>query len=171
MKKFKAVLNIASWILSFFMLFTVIAVAAATLFGYRFFCVSTGSMEPAYPVGALVVVKPQPCEVLAEGDVITFRTGGAVVTHRVISADYEKMLFETKGDNNNAADLAPVAYGNIIGRVEYSLRGVGFPVLWAQTKLGKILIVDAVIVLISIRIIMYLLDRDDDSPDREEQTE
>ena len=170
MKKFKAFLNVLSWALSFFIFLSAASLVVSMLLGFKVFCIKTASMEPEYPVGALVLVKPTPFSELAGGDVISFNAGGAIVTHRVTDIDSRKMLLYTKGDNNNTQDFAPVAYDNVIGRVVFCVKYVGYPVLFAQTKPGKIILIDLIAILLLARIIFFFLSRRESEEEPEEQS-
>ena len=96
--------------------------------GYSLFRVVTGSMEPALPVGTLIVCKDIPIETIELGDIICFRSLnpkmlGKVITHRVTTIHQEKngtLLLETKGDANLVADSEFVTQSNLIGRVNHS---------------------------------------------------
>src|SRR5437899_958522 len=71
----------------------------------QLFIVGGGSMEPAIPVGSLVIVSPIDAMTVVPGEVVTIRaTNGVVVTHRVIRildlADGR--FFQTQGDANDA---------------------------------------------------------------------
>lgn len=168
MKKFKAVLNVFSWILSFFMLFMVAAAVVLVLLGYKFFSVSTGSMEPTYPVGTLVVVQPTDFDALGEDDVITFKSGGAVITHRIISIDPEERLIYTKGDNNNVEDSAPVPYDNVIGKVVYGISRLGYLVLFAKTKRGMIVCTGIIVIIFLTHVIVNDFSEDEGDDDDSE---
>lgn len=161
MKKLKRVLNIASRILSFFMFLLAAVLAAMLLMGYKFFSVSTGSMEPAYPVGTLVIVQPVAFDELSGGDVITFKSGGAVVTHRVTAIETDDRLIHTKGDNNNTEDFAPVPYENVIGRVVYGVARVGCIVLFAKTRRGIIVCSGIIAVIFFSQVIAGSLEKDE----------
>ena len=43
-----------------------------SIFGYRAYIVLTGSMEPHYNMGDMIVIKEQPKENIKEGDVINY---------------------------------------------------------------------------------------------------
>ena len=62
-------------------------VAVPHLLGYEQYVVVSGSMEPAIPVGSLVMAKPVKPAELQVGDVIVFYTERHIdtpVTHRVV---------------------------------------------------------------------------------------
>jgi len=58
------------------------------LLGYEVLVVQSGSMEPEYPVGSMVYVKPVDAEQLRTGDVITFTDmNGVTVRYEVVALD------------------------------------------------------------------------------------
>ena len=109
-------------LLSVIMVLAVVAVGSAMIvpriMGNDIYAVMSGSMEPYYHVGSLVIVdKHVSPEEISVGDPITFRmNSGAVATHRVVSIDEEAREFTTKGDANEVQDMAPVPFDNMIGK-------------------------------------------------------
>lgn len=123
--------TIASWVL----LGAAVAALAALvvvprLTGSTAYTVLTGSMEPGYPPGTLIVAKPTPGDQINPGDVVTFQPESgnpAVVTHRVVSVFYSsdgQRQFVTKGDANNATDQ-PIIGEQIRGKMLYSVPYLG----------------------------------------------
>ncbi len=107
------------------------AVLVPRLAGATPYTVLTGSMEPTYPPGTLVVVKPVDMDDIAVGDVITYQleSGKAtVVTHRVVGVsnrfDGTTQLI-TQGDANDDPDPLPVAEVQVRGRLWYSAPYLG----------------------------------------------
>lgn len=96
------------------------------------YTVLTSSMEPKYPPGTLVVVKPTPTDEIGVGTVITYQLESgrkAVVTHRVVSVGYGsngEMVFTTKGDANDVVDLEPVMPVQIRGALWYAVPKLGW---------------------------------------------
>ena len=92
------------------------------VFGVRPFIVSGHSMNPAFDVGDLVILKTiQPADVQV-GDVIRYDRDFISVVHRVIEIQTSPngLVFLTKGDNNNVVDPpVPQEYlrGKIVGIV------------------------------------------------------
>lgn len=118
-----------------------LAVAILLLCGMKLYCVETGSMEPDYPIGSMVVVERVWFESLKEGDVITYVVSdNAVVTHRVVGVDPEHRQLTTKGDNNTVTDASPVSYENVLGRVNFCVPGFGYVFLFLDTRFGKIML-------------------------------
>lgn len=89
--------------------------------------VLTGSMEPTYAPGDMVVSVPQ--ESYAIGDVVTFQPVSGdptLVTHRVvgISQRPDSVEYITQGDANGAED-APIVAEQVMGKVLYHVPYVG----------------------------------------------
>ncbi|MBP3898249.1 MAG: signal peptidase I [Mogibacterium sp.] len=118
-----------------------LVVAVPHLIGYSQYVVVSGSMEPAIPVGSIVMSKPvEPAE-LEVGDVIVFYTEKHIdtpVTHRVVENRIDEREVITKGDANSSNDLSPVFYENIEGKVLHHIPRIGFVVGLFGTTLGKI---------------------------------
>ena len=93
--------------------------------GFMMFRVVTGSMEPAMPIGTLLITRQVDIETVAVNDIVCFRTQvseiwGKIVTHRVVDileSGSGGILLETKGDANLASDIHYVDSSNFIGRV------------------------------------------------------
>ncbi|UFU01714.1 signal peptidase I [Ruania suaedae] len=104
------------------------------------YAVLTGSMQPSYPPGTLVVVKPVAIEEIAVGDVITYQLASgeaAVVTHRVVSVGSSlggsgERVLRTQGDTNNVADAEPVREVQIRGRLWYAVPHLGHVTTWVS---------------------------------------
>lgn len=106
------------------------------------FIVRGASMEPVIPVGALIVVAPDPAGQYAAGDVVSLRSGQSVVTHRVVGVETVNgdVRLQTRGDANDAADAAYAAPSDVIGRVELSLPVAGIVLAFAGQPVGIIAI-------------------------------
>jgi signal peptidase len=117
-----------------------LGVAIPHLLGYDQYVVVSGSMEPAIPVGSLVMAKDvEPAE-LKTGDVIVFYDEmhtDIPVTHRVVENRVDEREVVTKGDANASNDLSPIIYENIDGKVAFHIPRVGMVVGLFGTVLGK----------------------------------
>ena len=151
------------------LLTTLIAVAAVFLIFYRpvslggdtrYEPVYTGSMEPAIPVGSVVVIKPVDPESLEEGDIVCFELSGPSITHRIINITSEG--FVTKGDANEDPDTWIVKKENVIGKAIFTIPYLGYLVHFVRTPLGFILLIvlpASLIIIMEIRNIMKELDK------------
>jgi len=110
----------------------VVGVAVPRLAGGQAFTILTGSMRPGMPPGSLVVVRPVDPADLRIGDVVTFqlRSGQPeVATHRIVgmgSTMTGERVFTTRGDANDANDVAPVRAVQIRGKRWYAVPYLGY---------------------------------------------
>lgn len=114
-------------------------------FGYGSAVVLSGSMEPEFSKGDLIVVKETNDYKLK--DIVVFQDGGSLVVHRIINIDGETVT--TKGDANNSPD-EPIELSSIKGRVLFHIPFVGNIAGFLKTPVGTICIIAAAIALIEI---------------------
>ncbi|MDR2452985.1 MAG: signal peptidase I [Bifidobacteriaceae bacterium] len=103
--------------------------------------VLTGSMQPAFAPGDMIVVKgvDNPEAEIAIGDVIAFMPNPddpTLVTHRVIAKSIslaEGASYTTQGDANTAAD-SPILPKQIRGKLMYTVPYVGHATAWFASK-------------------------------------
>ncbi len=109
-----------------------------SVFGFSVLQVSSGSMEPEYMTGSVVVVKATDPAELKKGDVISFYStdatiAGKVNTHRIIDIEYSlgggEPIFTTQGDANDYPDSSKVWGNTVIGKVVYDLGTVSGSVI------------------------------------------
>ena len=106
--------------------------------------VQSGSMEPAIPVGSIVVIKPSAD--YNAGDVITFGedtrekvpTTHRIIDERIVSGEAR---YVTKGDANEERDAQEVRHREVIGKVLVSAPYVGFVLDFARKPLGFALLI------------------------------
>lgn len=96
-------------------------------FGIKTYVIISGSMMPEFQIGDIVIIKSVPVEELKKGDVISFRKGQIVITHRISEVLTEKGIkkFKTKGDNNNTEDTGTIEVQEIEGKVIGKISTVG----------------------------------------------
>ncbi|MBQ3531716.1 MAG: signal peptidase I [Oscillospiraceae bacterium] len=114
-------------------------------FGYGAAVVLSGSMEPEFSKGDLIVVKET--EDFSLNDIVVFESGNSLVVHRVVGMGGEEIV--TKGDANNVAD-DPIKSSDVLGRVLFHIPFVGNVVNFIKTPVGTILLVAAAILLVEI---------------------
>ncbi len=129
-----------------------VLLAAGTLpgfLGFESFVVSTNSMEPTIMVGGLAVVSPVKVEQLTAGDIITYRRPAdpdTIVLQRLLYVDAEaadKLSLQTRGDAEPASEQVNVLPHVTLGRVMYSIPGIGLLVDFLNQPLGKVLLLAA----------------------------
>lgn len=90
--------------------------------GIKTYVIISGSMKPNISVGDIVIarnIKNEERE-LKIGDIISFRSGHSVITHRIVNIEKDKngvLRIRTKGDSNNTEDGVDILINNIEGKV------------------------------------------------------
>lgn len=104
--------------------------------GIKTYVIISGSMEPNLQIGDIVIVKKVVQNELKQGDIISYRQGQSVITHRIAEViDKEgKVEYKTKGDNNNAEDSGIISYEMIEGKVIKHISQVGKIAIILQKK-------------------------------------
>lgn len=118
------------------LLLTALALAGALVCllptgGISVYAVLSGSMEPEIPTGGLVFTNTKD-KTPREGDIITYRLGEVLVTHRVVGK--ENGAYITRGDANNGADPAAVEPEQIVGTVTGSVPFLGYAAVFLKQK-------------------------------------
>lgn len=152
-KALKITLSVLAWVLLIFALLITIMVFTSdknngvpSLFGRMPLTVESGSMEPTFKEGDLIIAKEiDDINDLKVDDVISFWTneiveGSNVInTHRIIEVIDENgtKSFKTKGDNNDQEDTYIVYPSKIIGKwTGTRLGGIGKVMKFLKTKTG-----------------------------------
>jgi signal peptidase I len=118
---------------------------------YKVFTVQSGSMEPKIHTGSLIIVKFM--DDYFVGDIVTRRTDDpkVTVTHRIYSKEEidGQTAFKTKGDANDVPDEEMFIKKAIVGKEFLAIPYIGYPISYAKTIPGLILliIIPAVIIV------------------------
>ena len=118
-------------------------------FGIKTFVIVSGSMQPDLMIGDIVIVKNCDKNDINVGDIISYRSGQSVITHRIVEfiESDGQTGYITKGDNNNVKDNVVVKFEDIEGKYIGKISKLGNVVLFLKNK----------IVIISIILIFYLI--------------
>lgn len=169
----KKVLSILVWIVLIAILFVNSVILISSLlnkdevpsfFGWKPFITLSGSMQSEIYAGDLAIVKEVDPDELKEGDVIAFRQGDIVITHRIeriIEENGEKQ-FITKGDNNNFEDVYPVYPNMIEGKFEFKIAKLGNVAIFIQTPMGTA-------VALAIPVILFILIQINGNKDKDKE--
>lgn len=119
------------------------------IFGYSMMTVQSGSMEPTFSKGDVIIVKEvEDLNTLQVDDIITFHTvidmKSVINTHRIIKIfndDPSMVQFVTKGDANDEADYSVVGGGNVIGKYQFYIPKLGQALDFLSTSMGFLLII------------------------------
>lgn len=115
----------------------------ADFMGYKPFIVLSGSMEPNIMTGDMVIVKVTDANKLEKGEIVAFKSGDSVVTHRIIDITEEdnQKVFVTKGDNNNTEDRDKVTLNQVEGKCIKRIPKLGDFAMFLQTTWGSIIFI------------------------------
>ncbi len=175
MKKiFRLILIIILFIILGIIIFQRVTHNKLALGNFYIFEIISGSMEPVYKAGDVILVRKCDYESINIGDDITYlgsegNLKGLIVTHRVIEKfDYEgKHKIKTKGINNEVEDPvinADQVYGKVIYRtILFSLMGKIM-----TNKVAYFMIFASVSLVFSYEFISYFFLDNDDEDDEEE---
>ena len=148
-----------------------------SLGGYRLFTVATGSMEPEYNVGDILLSKQVDINEIKVGDDVVYRGEEGsfkdkIVTHRVISIREEngEKKFTTQGIANTEED-PEIDSSQIYGKVIYKVKTLSFIGQIAKNLYVFYFIIFIPIAIIIFRQIRVLLKKDDDEEDDDEDNE
>ena len=120
-----------------------IAVVLPSSFGFKPMVVKSGSMAPALQAGDIAVVRSVDPGALKLGDVVTYRSGESMVTHRIVSTETTPagQVFVMQGDANTVVDPVPVASSQLVGIVSYRVPKMGFFIDFAGSAAGRALLI------------------------------
>lgn len=185
-KVFDIVFTVFIYLLAAAILFGAVLFAFSTspdkaLFGYRYYTVLTGSMSPTYKVGDMIFVKLSNDSEISVGDVITFnpsQDSDAYLTHRVSEKleNYEgtgTTCYRTKGDANDVGDSFLIDSSRVIGKVTFSIPGLGYVVRFVQLRWYLILPVAVMIGVFFLLLKRYFLmgkENDEDDDDKKKKS-
>lgn len=116
-----------------------------SVFGYAPVYVLSGSMEPTFSAGDMIIIHTQ--SQYAPGDVVTFYNDGELVTHRIIGES--PAGFTVKGDANNIRDEEPVSRADVVGKLVFVFPYIGSATSFFRTPQGLIIL--AVLLLLAVR--------------------
>ena len=115
----KIIWKVLWWIIEALIIFIALVIVTQrftnnqkTFLGFRIFSVATGSMEPQYAVGDVLISREkEPSEIAVGEDIVYLGTvadyKGKIITHKVIEKEQNEAgeyLFHTKGIANNVED-------------------------------------------------------------------
>jgi signal peptidase len=111
--------------------------------------VLSGSMEPSIATGGLVLTRQVDPSSIVVGDVVTYRSGEDLVTHRVVgdAVDGDHTMLQTRGDATESAD-PPVRRSDVVGRAVLDLPFLGRLLLTFGSGFGFLLGLAAPLLLI-----------------------
>lgn len=146
-----------------------------SLGGYRLFTVATGSMEPKYQVGDILISKQVNPDEIQVGDDVVYKgdTGSfkdKVVTHQVVSIREEngEKKLTTKGIANTEED-PEIDVDQVYGKVIYKVKTLSFIGQMIKNIYVFYFIIFVPIAIIIFRQIRSILRKDDDEEEDDDE--
>lgn len=120
------------------------------IFGFKTFVIVSKSMEPTIMTGDAIVVKEVNPEDLKVGDIISFRDGDSINTHRIVEivSDNGKKRFRTKGDNNKNVDKELVTTSKVEGTYQLRIKGFGKIIKILNSKITLVILLTFLILIL-----------------------
>ena len=120
------------------------------IFGFKTFVIVSKSMEPTIMTGDAIVVKEVNPEDLKVGDIISFRDGNSINTHRIVEivSDNGKKRFRTKGDNNKNVDKELVTTSKVEGTYQLRIKGFGKIIKILNSKITLVILLTFLILIL-----------------------
>ena len=137
-KFFPALCHVIGTLILLAVILTSIPLAIPRLLGYDTYNVTSGSMEPALPVGSVIYVEAVEPDKVQVGDIIAYYVDSTVVTHRVVENRIIGGEYITKGDANEMEDFSSVQYRDLVGRVRYHVPLLGGYLMIFSSQVTKI---------------------------------
>lgn len=105
---------------------------AIGIFPIKPVAIASGSMKEELCIGDVAIIKKCNSNDIIEGDIIEYQMEGFAVVHRVVKKVQKngEFYFTTKGDNNNQEDSELVREDQLIGKVIFKIKYIGYPAIW-----------------------------------------
>lgn len=141
--------------------------------GYRMFMIVTGSMEPEYMVGDILISKVTSEDKIKIGDDLTYMgkessVKDKVITHRLIKIEEKngKKIFTTKGIANQFEDPS-ITYDQIYGKVVYKTIILSTLAKLMSSTVSYYLVFIVIALIFSIEVVSIIFSKYDDDEDEE----
>ena len=117
--------------------------------GIKSFVIVSESMEPTINKNDVIFIKEVPKEDLKIGDVISFKVGNYINTHRILRIEEKngEIVYITKGDNNNSEDRGYVKFQEIEGKYLFKIPWFGNITNILKSKIMLIILLVILVVI------------------------
>ena len=128
----RLLIKVLSMILTMFLIFIVALISG--IFKYKMIAIGSDSMNPIYYRGDAIIYEKNTD--IKKGDILVFEYNNSIITHRVINIIEEDgtKYFQTKGDNNDNPDLNLTPAEDVLGKVRFIVKYIGFPTIWFSER-------------------------------------
>ena len=111
-------------------------------FKYESIAILSNSMMPTFERGDIIIFKKvneNELKEIPENSIIVYSVENKNVAHRVVKKIKKNntVLYQTKGDRNNVADLKLVEINQIKGIYVFTIKYIGFPSIWLYSYFNE----------------------------------
>ena len=119
--------------------FLILILLISGIFKYKMIAIASNSMSPTYRRGDAVIYEKIDVRDLEIGDILAFQKNDIVVTHRIVKIwkQGNQYYYTTKGDNNNTEDNFKTKDTEVLGRVKFIFKYIGYPTVFVSEFFGK----------------------------------
>lgn len=112
---------------------------AIGIFPIKPIAIASGSMEPEFSIGDLVILKKCNVNEVEVGEIIEYKRKDFSVVHRVVAKNQidGRFVLTTKGDNNNGPDADPVQEEQIVAKAIAKIPYIAWPTIWIENLRGQ----------------------------------
>lgn len=117
----------------------ILVILVSGIFRYKLIAIASNSMSPTYRLGDAVMYEKIDVKQLEVGDILAFQKNDTVVTHRIVKIWNQNghYYFTTKGDNNNSNDSYKPTEEDVLGKVNFVVKYIGYPTVSINELFGK----------------------------------
>ena len=159
------VLLVALVLLVIFIFITRATGNSPSIFGYRVFRVSSGSMEPELSIGDVILVHSVKADEISEGDTITYKGKEGdfkdlMITHKVIEEPYEEggvWYYQTQGIVSGSVKDPLITYDQIQGKLIKKLSALNQIYTFFLSPAGLLTFILIILVLFGYEMISLIL--------------
>lgn len=175
-KLFKIIKGIVNILFMIFCLLFVLVVCLQrfsnnelAFFDYRMFTVASGSMEPRYNIGDVLIAKKVSPEEIKVGDSISYlgkrgNFNGMIITHEVIEIEKDaggNYIYHTKGLTNLVEDPI-VEYSQVYGKIVHKSGVLSFIYMIVGSKYGLFLfIIIPLFYIVGSELLSFMLEKEE----------
>ena len=123
------------WIPTVAIILVIVALQTG-IFKYRTMSIGSQSMYPNINKGDVVVIEQfstdEEFKSITVGEVLVFKHNDIIIVHRVtkVTEKNGRLVFNTKGDNNNSADNYDIDQSEVVGIAKFKIPFIGQPSVW-----------------------------------------
>lgn len=110
----------------------ILVLLVSGIFNNRLIAIASNSMNPLYNRGDAIIYTKVDSNELRKGDILVFQKDNRIITHRIVTIKKEgsKYYFTTKGDGNKSIDGFVPTNEDVLGRVSYIIKYIGYPTVY-----------------------------------------